>query len=74
MEKFSLNKKVLSSLDYNGMKNIQGGSNDDTEDHACDECDAWGSRICGTYFSTGGCSGTKNSKSCKETVPLCIPL
>jgi hypothetical protein len=25
MEKFSLNKKVLSSLDYNGMKNIQGG-------------------------------------------------
>jgi hypothetical protein len=33
----------------------------------------WGSRICGTYFKYGGCSGAGRSKSCSGTL-ICIPL
>jgi len=78
MGKLRLKKEVLSSLDYDAMKRIQGGGYCDPEPPAIVEditvdCDLFKSRVCGTYFKTGGCSGANNSKSCAETVLLCIP-
>ena len=60
------------------MKKIQGGGycdpQPDPDESDSTECEMFGSRVCGTYFKTGGCSGAGNSKSCAETVLLCIPL
>jgi hypothetical protein len=109
-KKLNLNKKVLSTLDYDAMKKIQGGisvsdycmsavqisveqtyntkiysegaevsnlglrsaSMEDTSiNDGPDEL--WGSRLCGTYFKYGGCSGAGRSKSCSGTL-ICIPL
>lgn len=69
-----MKKEVLSSLDYDAMKKIQGGGYCDVIIDTPTNPDMWGSRVCGTYWKTGGCSGAGNSKSCEATVIFCTPI
>jgi len=50
LKKLSLNKETVTSLSEQEMSKLDGG--------------LWNSRVCGTYFNTGGCNGNGSANSC----------
>lgn len=65
LKKLQLSKETVANLSGNEMHNLKGAGTKDLV-----ETNLWTSRVCLTYFETGGC--ITKSESCNPLV--CLPI